>query len=241
MKKTVSKKKRILCNLLMLLIALLLMDFLTGSVFLFPELQFRREERGHLLGPSTILGMEEIDHGPFRNMIIADDGDGVILWLWGEDLDRTQLKYREKYSDPMLMAAPGSLGYHFEDEIHVPIVLFDNEPRAARAEITFTVDIVSDDEEFVKTYLLEAQRTAQGYFLFTLDAVAKGAIGVGAEGSAVQWFVGVSSDTTSNNVEQIYPVQVRFYDILDHLIGEDTIEVRSMASLWLEEQNLGAG
>ena len=138
MKKTVSKKKRILCNLLALIFVLWLMDFLTGNFFLLPKLQFRREERGNLLGPSEILGTEEIDHGPFQNMIVADDGDGAILWLWGEDLDRTQLVYREKYTDPLLLAAPGSGSYGFDDEIHVPFVLFDSEPRAARAEIFFS-------------------------------------------------------------------------------------------------------
>lgn len=237
MKKTVSKKKRILCNLLLILTALWLTDFLTGNFLKIPELHFRREERGNLLGPSKILGTEEIDHGPFQKMTVADDGDGVILWLWGEDLDRTQLVYREKYTDPLLLAAPGILSYGFEYEIHVPFVLFDSVQRAARAEIEFTVEIGYNGKDYVDSYILESQRTAQGYFLFTLDLEGSAATGLGGRGEAVGRLVNVSANGESYPRYR-YPVQVRFYDILGNLIGEETIEVRPSPAVWLEEQGL---
>ena len=234
MKKTVSKKKRILCNLFLILIALWVMDFFTGNFLKLPVPHFRREERGNLLGPSRILGTEEIDHGPFQNLIVADDGDGVILWLWGEDLDRTQLIYREKYTDPLLLAAPGSGSYGFDDEIHVPIVLFDSVQRAARAEIEFTVAIGYNGKEYVDSYILESQRTAQGYFLFTLELETGSALGLGGKGEAVARLVNVSANW-EEYPKYYYPVQVRFYDLLGNLIGEETIVVRPASALWLEE------
>lgn len=237
MKKTISKQKRILCNLLLILAALLLMEFLTSNYLKIPVLQFRREERGNLLGPSRILGTEEIRHRPYDHMIIADDGDGVILWLWGEDLDRTQLVYREKYTDPLLLAAPGNMSFGFESEIHAPIVLFDRKPKAARAEIEFTVDIDYNGKEYITTYVLESERTAQGYFLFTLDLEASGALGLGGEGAAVSRFVNISANRETYP-DYCYPVQVRFYDILGNLIGEETTEVRSAAAVWLEKTGL---
>ena len=238
MKKTVSKQKRILCNLLLILLALLLMEFLTSNYLKIPVLQFRREERGNLLGPSRILGIEEIHHRPYEQMIIADDGDGVILWLWGEDLDRRQLIYREKYTDPLLLAAPGNMSFGIETEIHAPIVLFDREPKAARAEIEFTVDINYNGKDYITTYVLESERTAQGYFLFTLDLEGSGALGLGGEGAAVSRFVNISANWETYP-KYHYPVQVRFYDILGNPIGEETIEIRTAAALWLEEMETG--
>ena len=240
MKKTISKQKRIACNAALIVLILWALDFFTGSAFLWPEYQFRREERGNLLGPSEILGTEQVAHDCYNTLIVADAGEGVILWLSGEDIDRTQLIYREKYTDPLLVAAPGSLGYSFADEIHVPLVLFDSEPRAAQAEIRFTVDIVHDGEEFEKGYVLTSERTARGYFLFTLDAVAQGTQGLGAEGAAVSRFVNISANRETYPKYR-YPVQVRFYDILGNLIGEETVDIRSAASIWLEENDLGAG
>lgn len=238
MKKSISKQKRIVCNLLLILVALLLIEFLTSNFLKIPVLQFRREERGNLLGPSRILGIEEIRHRPYDHMIIADDGDGVILWLWGEDLDRSQLIYREKYTDPMLLAAPGNMSFGIETEIHAPIVLFDDEPKAARAEIEFTVDINYNGKEYITTYVLESERTAQGYFLFTLDMEASGALGLGGEGAAFSRFVNISANWETYP-KYHYPVQVRFYDILGNLIGEETIEIRPAAALWLEEMEAG--
>ena len=237
MKKTVSKQKRIACNVLLVVLLLLVMNFLTGNLFVWPEYQFRMEEHGNLLGPSKILGTEQINHGSFQNMIVADDGNGVILWLWGEDLDRTQLIYREKYSDPLLMAAPGDWNFGMFDEIHVPMVLFDSEPRAARAEIEFTVAINYNGREYEDSYTLESQRTAQGYFLFTMDMETSSAMGLGGPGAAFGRLVDVSANR-EKYPQYCYPIQVRFYDLLGNRIGEQTIEVRPASANWLEEQGL---
>lgn len=237
MKRTPSKKLRILRNLLILTLLIGLMDFLIADFFLIPENQFRREERGNLVGPSSILGREEIDLGPFQGMIISETEECVILWLYGEDIGRTQFICRDKYDDNMLIAPPGSGGFSLvTDEIHLPIVLFDNTPSAVRAEIEFTLGEMWDGIDFEKTYRLEAPRDKAGYFLFTLDAQGQWP-GLGAEGAALNTLTNISSNRDTY-VHRSIPVELRFYDITGTLMETDTVTIVSEAALYLEESGV---
>lgn len=237
MKQSASKKLRLLRNLLILILLLGLMDFLTADFFLIPEHQFRREERGNLVGPSTILGKEQIELGPFQGMIVAETGQTVILWLYGEDIGRTQFICRNKYDDNMLIAPPGTGGFSLViDEIHLPIVLIDNTPRAVRAEIVFTLREIWDGQDFEKAYHLEAQRDQHGYFLFTLDAEGQWP-GLGAEGAALNTLTNISSNRDTY-ISRSIPVEIRFYDITGELIVTDTVAIVSEAALYMEESEV---
>ena len=239
MKKTLTKQQRIFKNILLLAFFIGLMDFLSADVFLIPENQFRREERGNLVGPSTILGKEEIDHSYCQGMIVANTSDGVILWLYGKEIGTTFFTYREKYEENMIVAGPGSFGFMaVEDELHLPIVLFDNVPKAARAELDFTLNVNHNGDDFEKSYHLEAERTAQGYFHFTLDAKSESEWGdLGAEGAALNWFAYISTGE-SKYVDASIPVDIHFYDITGQLIETDTVFVRSPAALYREESGV---
>lgn len=239
MKHIPNKKLRLVRNLLFLLLLAGLMDFLIGESFLSPERRFRQVERGNLVGPSQILGNEEIDHDRCDGMIVAETEDGVILWLYAEDLGRTSFIYRKKYSDNMIVAGAGSTSaFVTTDHLHLPIVLFDDTPKAARAEISFTLSEIYNDVYYEKTYHLEAQRNTPGYFLFTLHADAENAWeGLGAEGAVIRIFANISSHLFTS-VEYAIPVEIKFYDITGALIKTDTVTVRSEASLYLEESGL---
>lgn len=239
MKRTLTKKQRLFRNLLILVLLVGLMDFLISDAFLFPELQFRKEERGHLVGPSTILGKEEIDHDYCDSMIIGKTQEGVILWLYGEDIGRTYFIYRKNYDDNMIVTGSGSLGSIITaDEVHLPIVLFDSVPKASRAEISFTLSEVYNDVYYEKTYQLEAQRSAQGYFLFTLHAEAENTWeGLGAEGAMLRIFANISANLFSY-IQYAIPVEIRFYDITGTLIETDTVTLRSEAAIYLEESGV---
>lgn len=237
MKRKLTKKQRLVRNLILLILMAGLMDFLIADAFLIPENQFRREERGNMVGPSEILGKEEIDLGPFQGMILGETGDGIILWLYGEDIGRTQFIYRDKYIENMVVAPPGPGGFVFlTEELHLPIVLFDSVPKAARAEIAFTLEEMYDEKDFKKDYLLEAQRSAQGYFLFTLNAEGQWP-GLGGEGIALTTLANISSNLDTY-VHRSIPVEIRFYDITGALIETDLVTLRSGASIYLEESGV---
>lgn len=226
MKRTPSKKLRILRNILLMVPLIGLLNFLMSDAFLSPENAFRREERGRLLGSSTILGREEIDYADYQGMILADAGDGVILWVYGVDISRNDFIYREKYTENVILAVPAPYGFlQTTNEVHLPIVLFDSVPKAVRAELYFQLSTTLDEEEFEKDYFLEAERSAPGYFHFSLDAESESELdGLGVEGHAIHRFTYLSTGNRSYAPLTV-PVEIRFYDVTGKLIETDTVYV----------------
>lgn len=225
MKKTVSKKVRVIRNILLILLVLSVAQFFSGMPYPMLELQFRMEERAKLIGPSEILGMEEIDFSWCDRMIVAETDEGVILWISGQEYDRSYLGYRKKGDGSLLMVPPGALGFMAStDEVCVPLVLFDEQPRATRAEIQFTLSEIVNGEAFEKTYELSADRAVRGYFLFTLTAGADDSPWIQPEGATLQIFANFASNLAQNPDYNV-PVQVRFYDSRDTLIAEESVFV----------------
>lgn len=231
MKRKMNRKVRIALNLLLIPVLAAVCYVLDGCPPLTPEMAFRRAEQAHLVGPGEILGTEEIGYDCYDRLIIADAGDGVILYLYGTQSDRTCLGYREKEASSTLMTAPDTPGYLGRaNEVQLPIVLFDHAPRAGRAEIEFTLTANYNGENFEKTYLLEADRTNPGYFLFTLDARAESAWGLEAEGAALHTFVLISANL-EKFPETTIPATVRYYDSSGALLSEELIRVHTEAAI----------
>ena len=196
------------------------MGFFSGLPVPFPELQFRLEERARLVGPGEILAMEEIDFSYYKTMIVAETEEGVILWVSAPEIDRSDLVYQEKNGENVLLAAPGTGGFMtVADEVHLPLVLFDQIPRAIRSEMQFTLREEINGEIFEKTYCLSADRSASGFFLFTLNTDDTY---THQEALTLQIFANIASDQEHRQNYNV-PVQIRFYDGRDRLIGEETI------------------
>lgn len=225
--KKISRKAKVLRNLLLILLVFGVAQFFSGLPYPVTELQFRIEERGKLIGPSEILGIEEIDFSWCDRMVIAETEQGVILWISGQDFGRSSLVYREKGEESLLVAPAGSLGYMtVADEIQLPLVLFDRQPRAARAEIRFSLSEIINGELFEKTYELSSRREAQGYFLFTQNG-GESVPGWTEEGLTLQVFANYASGQERNH-EYHVPIRVCYYDSRDALIAEEHIAVTGM-------------
>lgn len=220
MKRTLSKKPRILGNLFLAALLLCLIVFFSGNDLLSPEKAFRRHERGHLVGPSTILGYEQIDYEDYSGMIVADAGDGVILWFYGEENWHNYFIYREKYTENLILTAPFDWAY---DEVQIPVVLFDCVPKAACAELRFKLH--DDRENLEKEYRLKANRSAKGYFLFALENDLHYGSTVDGDSEQLHYFCKISIGEVISNL--IVPVEIRFYDTDGKLIETDTVYVRS--------------
>ena len=227
MKKTASKKARALRNLLLLIPVFLAMSYFTLFPAPIPELEFRQVEKAHLVGPGTILGVEQIDYSWCDTMIVAETEEGVILWITGDRAGNSYFTYREKDGGNLLLAAPGSQGYiSFAENIHLPLVLFDEQPKARRAEIQFTLRETINGEPFEKAYLLSAQRNATGYFCFNLDTGDREERydGISGEHAVLDQFMSVSSNQ-NRQIGYHVPVEIRFYDFTGTLIAQNTISV----------------
>lgn len=221
------KRKKLIRNLCLLIITLALILFLSDTPRFLPMLYFRAVERGNLVGPSEILAVEEIHYRDYNTMTVAETEEGVILWIEGSYT--SHFCYRQRYSDPLLLANPSpTVMLSALDEGPVPLVLFDSQPKAARVELVFTLDVNLNGRDFQKDYSLSADRKNNGYFLFYLDVCPlTGDWESEAERSAVRQFC---LHSAGENQDPSYgvPILVRFYDRAGELLEETTIQVRSV-------------
>lgn len=196
------------------------------------EQEYRRAEKAHLVGPAEILGTEELETAfpSYWNMLIADDGEGIIFFCYDYDhskLDQSELIYRKKTGDITVLGAPfPNEGREKTTVAKYPVFIFDNYPEAVYAELDITLRVNYDGERFRKTYQLHADRKNSGYFTFTLGSVNPE--GLGAEGHALQVFALISGYGGRSFPELTIPATVRLYAADKTMICERTLEISSV-------------
>ena len=250
----IPRKIRICVNILAILLLLFAAYILLGCPAFTPTQQFRRLEKANLVGPSEIIEVIDPPNGEYDHIIVADDGDGVILysyhdfsyrWDWGGFL------YREKSRGITVFPAPNH-PYFGADEyvMDVPVLLFHDYPNAYRAELELTFDEGigvqqtrwENGEEVTieyweKTYRLEAHSDTPGYFRFDLHAESpewyvneygiEGGTPLGKEGLALQTFCRMM-DMNRAYLQEYVSATVRLYDRNDALIVEEHLTIRSV-------------
>lgn len=232
--KRTPRKYRLPILWLGLAALLLALYTFAGSPTLTVEQKFRRAEKAHLVGPAEILGSIELesDIPSYQNMLIADDGDGIIFFCYNyaadlENFDQTELIYREKTGDITVLSAPFPNDSREHTTIAaLPVFVFDNHPEAVRAELDITLQANYSGDYFEKDYFLKAKRNNQGYFQFTLGTANPQRLG--PEGYAIQLLTlisGYGGRTISNST---IPATVRLYDAQDQLICEKCVEITSV-------------
>lgn len=224
MKRTVSKQTRVLLNLLLIAMALTAAGFFSGLPSPLLRLQYRAEERANLIGPGEILGIEDADFSMWDHMIVAQTDEGAILWVSSRDHNASTLAYRETGEGTILMAAPGALGSG--ETVSLPLVLFNDQPRARWAELRFTLWSDLNGEHFEKSYTLTSQRHAQSYFLFRLDADIVEPRMMDAELAAIQTFANISAGLEKDR-DYAVAVQVTYFDASGDTIGEESMIISS--------------
>lgn len=222
-------------------LATFLLYIFIGAPPLSEEHAYRRAERANLVGPAKILDI--IDLAPvvdehYSRMIIANDGDAVILYMWDAQHNLSEkLVYRQKQGAVTVFAAPYELFlYSTDHEFKIPIILFDDFPQAVRAEMEFTLWTIQDSEAIPqvclpKDYFGEAYRKNDGYFCFYIYS---------PDFSWIQWtndseeptlstFCKLTGKTFSRmDTDTTLPVTVRLFDADNQLMHEETVIIRSI-------------
>lgn len=229
---------RIIVNLFLIAVLLVLFYVLNGSPDANLIQAFRREEERNLIGPGNILGsvaMENPSLG-YDSLLLAETDEGVILYTYNENgfsifsdkqysSNEGRLIYREKGEHVTVMAPPGHLLLEYKKGFSHPVILFNDCPRAVRAELDLHLNTKGYGDAEV-TWNLSAQRENMGFFLFDLVANAE------------------STEELENQVRSIFclyrmfdsgigdgfPAAVRLYDRNDELILEETFVVHSQRS-----------
>ena len=202
------------------------------------ERQFRRAERAHMVGPGKILGTValEADLGSYQSMLVAEDSEGVILYCYDHlRYDPPELVYREKTGDITVLCAPyPNENREQQTTAYLPVLVFADDPQAARAELELTLAVSYRGMDFEKTYRLEASREYEGFFLFRI--VSHDARGLGLEGTALQRFAMISGYHSGTYSQLEIPATVRLYGEDGTLLAEKETLVRSVPALAGEEK-----
>ena len=231
---------RIAANLLLAAVLLFLIYTYNGSPDANLIQAFRREEERNLIGPGNILGsvaMENPGLG-YDSLLLAETDEGVILYTYNENgfsifsdkqysSNEGRMIYREKGEHVTVMAPPGHLLLEYKKGFSHPVILFDDCPRAARAELDLYLNTSGYGDAEV-TWNVAAQREHSGYFVFTLASGADDAEQLEHEVLSIhclhRMFEGDGSFSEG------FPATVRLYDRADNLILEEDFTVHSKGS-----------
>lgn len=242
---TLSRPLRVLLLIILMCIQVPLIYICQGCPPLSDEHRYRRVEKAHLVGPAEILDILEIQptnyHAYYDRLLLARDTDGVIMYIWSTQNDYYEnLVYRETTGDVTVFAAPYVTTFfqywNSLKEISLPVILFDDIPQAARAELEVTLSGTLNRETFTKTYELEATRNKPGYFCFLLHADSS--YELGAEGYVLSIFAtctynaGAFGTDTLNTI----PATVRLYNSSDKLIYEESLTLQTLQREALEKR-----
>lgn len=251
----IPRKIRICVNILGTLLLLFAVYILLDCPAFTPVQHFRRLEKANLVGPSEIIETIDPPNGEYEHIIVADDGDGVILYCYDDPEYRWAWDgffYREKSEGITVFPAPNHLfNAAFRYELDVPVLMFHDHPDACRAELELHFDENigvpetqwENGEEvklgyFEKIYLLEATSEIPGYFRFDLHAQSEDwyvdeygldrGTPLGKEGVALEVFCRMIGMNRAYLYEYV-SATVRLYDEGDNLIVEENLTIRSVA------------
>lgn len=223
-----------------LLFSFLLYIFL-GAPPLSEEHAYRRAERANLVGPAKILDiidLEPVVNEYYNRMVIADEGDAVILYMRDSQNNLSEkLVYRQKQGAVTVFAAPYELFlYSTDHEFEIPIILFDDFPQAVRAEMEFTLWTLDDSDAvprvcLPKNYWGEAYRENSGYFCFYINSpdFSWAAWTDDSKEPTLATFCKLTGKTFSRmDADTTLPVTVRLFNAENQLVHEETVIVRGV-------------
>ena len=213
----------------------------TGCPTLTMKQEFRRAEKVHLVGPSTIVHNMKSQYQEFDKMIVGETEHGVCFfgryynsYPYGDPFAEPQylFTYREKSGDLSIHAAPNIWGrfWRYERDT-LPVYLFDEYPQASRAELELAVAYVTSPAEMSSSNAVEfqehfhqtANRIGDGFFLFWLNSKST------SGHTAMRLLSEITSGTlimSASDAKTVITATVQLYDPQGELIVEEVLEIR---------------
>lgn len=220
---------RACANLALICLCILLIYITIGSPPLSARHAFRRAEKAELVGPAEILAHIRPKNTAYDHLILADTGDGVILFTYNRwDPTATDLLYVEKTGNLTVVTAPDQTFFPMKNEAYIPVVLFDRESRAVTAELDLTLTADYEGAQYQNTYHLKTERVHNRCFIFALQASSSAPLG--AEGQLFFALQNITGNSMADTLDEEIPAVVRFYDETGSLIREETLFIQSAAA-----------
>ncbi|MBO5323036.1 MAG: hypothetical protein J6A88_02915 [Oscillospiraceae bacterium] len=234
----IPRPLRTILHIVAILLCVVIYYGAIGAPSLTTEMQYRRVEQSHMIGPGTILGTEAISGNGQQQLLIAKSDTHVMLYRYTEESKTTSydLVYRKNHGDLMILAAGGRLPtYSVSEDFSLPVILFDNYPTAVRAEVEFTMSTPDDEyayphttQHYQKHFFLESNRNNEGYFYFEIQHKAyTSRLYTKMLNAIVNISLGVNYSSAK---DAIVPISVRLYDQNDQLILDQIIYFRTVTA-----------
>lgn len=232
--------RAIVCTILVLVLAAAYYIAL-GCPTLTLQQEFRRAEKIHMVGPSTIVDrLSHSEYSEFDGLIVGETKEGICFfgryYNSSSDYDnpfakkRHSLSYVRKTGDVTIAAVPNVWGTSwdfFEFEMSLPVYLFAKDPDAVRAEMEITVsgsylensDGETSEHGYDQTFRGEATRSDNSFFLFTFTSDRKAGL------HALYYLSNTTGGPfcTGTYPQGSYSATVRLYDEAGKLISKHTI------------------
>ncbi len=219
----IPRKTQVALNLLLILIFGLLLYVFLGAPAFNLEHAFRRMEKRHMVGPSQILGVEQLETTYADQLVIARTENGVILYADEHVMGYHGFSYREKEQNVMVCVTPvflSSIRPPYGDDLTV--IIFDDYPEAVRAELeleTFWEDSLTG-KQYHYQYALSGTRKNPGYIRLDYDIQWRDYENVfdHPENEAMGELVSYAVNGHVWAPAGEFPATVRLYDANDQLI-----------------------
>ena len=238
MKHPLSKKMKVLRNLIFIILAAIAVYYASGCPILFPRLRMRMEEKMAMVGPSVIVDhLDGREYSEFTNLYVGETRHGIVFYTtrgWNED----RLYYRNKTGDLTLLSAPtyGENWHTRPQERTLPIYLFHEYPTAVRAEVDLTIIGDKSDpyykwDAFSMQYHLEAVSEDDRIFRFYIHVPqvdSSGTTELGIAGMAPQLFSEICHSTNYDTGNQKAYATIRLYDADSTLLVEKALTICSI-------------
>lgn len=231
--RAIPRPIHIVRNLVLAVILFALFYIFHGSPDMTVEQAYRRAEARNLVGPGEILGVLDVQiSGGYTQLLLAETDEGVIQYCFRQEnlgfvfgphtvsSYEGDLIYREKQGPVSIMAATGQYSFSRE-ELSLPIILFDDCPKAVRAEVELRLTGEYNSSEYDYFYCLSSQRKSGGFFVFDLETTG------GGEREA--WAISQVSELYSvhGGSGTAVPATVRLYDQNEEVIYDGEVLLQS--------------
>lgn len=236
------------CSCAILLLAAAIVYYIAlGCPTLTFRQEFRRAEKAHLVGPSTIVDtLTDEDYWDFNEMIVGETEHGITFFgftyhsrpSYNIFTKRSYVfSYREKTGDITVSAAPNFWGLHWDFNTSqginesLPVYIFTNHPEAVRAEIeltvsgnfTETIDGEIKTIEYSEQFFARAVPVEPGIFRCYMNSCTR------ERTAALYLFSRVCSENTflyAGEERTVIPITVSLYDQDDNLIAVESLEIK---------------
>ena len=233
-RKQISRKLRFFLDALLTLILLLAVFTAVSSTMTYREdTRFRRAEKADLAGPSKIIDRidvaEEWTNVGYDRMLIGDDGEEILFYVYGKASAGSGVLWRREKTDgilltPLYNVSEISNSARRRDAI-LPLFLFADDPQAVRAEVqirlsdTFKLDLTQ-----VRGKAGEGEDFRESFFLFRIPMpVSRGSM----QALLLQELADTNRDY-SGSAE--FPAVIRLYDGGGNLLETRDYTIRSRSA-----------